>query len=195
MFLLVCVKKTLSVSQVSSSSFWFVWRTRVCSSSLVIFRLVCAKETRLFLKSRHLPSGLTKPVCFSNLDIFLLICVRKTCLSLESRPLPSGLCEENGLCFSITVWSFLLEFRLEKSDLFRCYGFFFFFFFFLVQLLEGCERVYRVLKGFWQSWLFLNYWTILTACNNRSREVVPEEGSGLLGSTSSSSNQNWSILG
>lgn len=104
MFLLVCVKKTLSVSQVSSCSFCFVW---------------------------------TKPVCFSNLVIFLLVCVRKTCLFLESRPLPSGLCEENGVCFSITVWSFLLQFRLEKSGLFRCYGFFFF----LLQLLEGCESV------------------------------------------------------
>jgi hypothetical protein len=130
----------------------------VCFSSIVIFLLVCVKDPRLFLKSRHLPSGLcegnpsvsqvssssfwfvwTKPVCFSNLVIFLLVCLRKTCLFLESRPLPSGLCEENGLCFSITAWSFLLQFRMEKSGLFRCYGFFFFFF--LVQLLEGYESV------------------------------------------------------
>jgi hypothetical protein len=54
-----------SVPQVSSSSVWFVWRKPVCFSSLVIFLLVCVDKTCLFLKSRHLPSGL----CEENLSV------------------------------------------------------------------------------------------------------------------------------
>lgn len=186
MFLLVCVKKTLSVSQVSSSSFWFVWRTPVCSSSLVIFRLVCVKETRLFLKSRHLPSGLCgqnlsvsqissssfwfvwgKPVCFSSLVLFLLVCVKKT-VSVSQLPSEVSFYNSdwrNQVCLGVMVSI------SSSSSWCSCW--------------KDVRMFVRVLKGFLQSWLFLNYWTILIACNNRSREVVPEEGSGLLGSTSS----------
>ncbi len=171
-----CVKNRFC----NSCSFWFVWRKHC-----------------LFLKSRHLPSGLCgqnlsvsqissssfwfvwgKPVCFSSLVLFLLVCVKET-VSVSQLPSEVSFYNSdwrNQVCLGVMISS-----SSSSSSWCSCW--------------KDVRVFVRVLKDFWQLWLFLNYWTILPACNNRSREVVPEEGSGLLGSTPSSSNQYWSILG